>query len=207
MVDGMVGQMEAGRQKVAAWEAWMLAEKRAGVLAEERVEKEKIDKFLAEQDINGPDLTLGKKRARTEPSTATASYWIPSESQKSQHKPIPAKPDTRIYCPHGPAKHRVTLKGLIPVHFTVISSPDEAGCGACRRALNNGVDMSALIPCGHVFCTACLLNDDAEKKDVKRCPMCEGAVEKRAGLAREGTGFAAAGGSVLLSKPGLAFQC
>lgn len=103
--------------------------------------------------------------------------------------------------------HPVTLKQLTAIKFTY-QADDQIVCPVCMKALGNATPMSALISCGHVCCGECTKSfveihskaDDATEKAENHCPKCEERVTNILQVCRDGTGFAAGGGNVLLSK-------
>lgn len=197
----MLAQMESNKTQMAAYNARLDAEKWKEANREEREKEARIAKFLAEQKNLERNSCLepeGKRRAIN-------AFWIPSEAPSHDHEAKPVdKPDNKIYCLHGSVKHTVTLKKLVPVEFYLISGTDEAkqpGCPACRKALKNGMEMAALIPCGHIFCLECTPKDENSS-----CLICETVVKSKASLSKEGTGFVAAGGTVEIVKYDVAFQ-
>jgi hypothetical protein len=196
----MLAQMDSNKAQQAAYNAWLEADKRKEEIKQEQEQEIRIAKFVAEQKHLENKSGLepeGKRRAIN-------AYWIPANatSQECSIKPM-EKPDTKIYCLHGTKKHTVTLKKLVPIKFQLLSGeePRRSGCPACRKAFKNGMTMAAVIPCGHIFCTDC-----SPKGDESSCLVCETVVHDTALLSKEGTGFAAAGGTVEIVKYDVAFQ-
>lgn len=121
------------------------------------------------------------------PSAATAP--LPSTSTAAQHpskKPAPLCPGSSTTAPH-----ELSLKHMLPVHFTLDASPspsttnapsaaDDQGqgparvCPACARPLTNAAKAMLAKPCGHVVCAPCarkfILGDD--DGGGKRCFVC-----------------------------------
>lgn len=107
--------------------------------------------------------------------------------------------------------HPVTLKQLTAVSFTY-QDDNQIICPVCLKALSNASPMAALISCGHICCQECVntfVNDTTISKDIanetvervgSRCPKCDEKVTSVLKVSRDGTGFSAAGGNVLLKK-------
>lgn len=186
----MLGQMEENKAKQAEYEAWLMAQKEGEVKKAKAVEDEKIAKFLAAQNekTDEPSSKRGK----------LGSFWVPSEAPKAVDKTEMQIPDNKIYCKaNGDKVHTVSLKRLYPVTFERVG--DEAICPSCKETIKNFTNLSALIPCGHTLC--CLGEGEMT------CLVCEVEIKKKIDLARDGTGFAAGGGTVEVKKYDVPFQC
>lgn len=193
--------MDSNKAQLVAYNAWLEAEKRKEETKQAQEKEARIAKFIAEQkhlesrsDLIEPD---GKRRAIN-------AYWIHAEatSHDASAKPM-EKPDTKIYCLHSTEKHAITLKKLVPVQFHLLSGEESRrpGCPACRKAFKNGMTMAAVTPCGHIFCSEC-----TPKGADQMCLVCEAKVNDAVPFSKEGTGFAAAGGTVEIVKFDIAFQ-
>lgn len=197
----MLAQMDASKSKQAEYEAWLQQAKLREESKEAGEKAARLAKFIADQkqmEAGRPSLEPeGKRRA-------VAAYWLPSEAPAldASLKAV-EKPDKKIYCLHGTEKHTVSLKKLAPVQFQLLpgQEPRRPGCPACHKAFKNGMEMVAVTPCGHIFCQEC-----APTGKEPSCLVCETPVEGSVSLSKEGTGFAAAGGTVELVKYDVAFQ-
>lgn len=193
ILDSMLAQMDAVKAKQGQYEEWIRREEGHKLKEQEQQQKEKEERFLAAHSQTTP-----MKKVKLEGSKGTlASYWVPSMAP-SGNKPVThmEKPDTKIYCPLG--KHSISLKKLVvPIQFT--RTEDGAVCPLCQKLLKGGTELVALLPCGHVICKGCCCTDTC-------CPVCEGQVGSTVTLAKEGTGYAMAGGNLLVKKYNLAFQ-
>ena len=112
-----------------------------------------------------------------------------------------------IYCRSsttGP--HQISLKSLIPVHFSKIEEANKLGCFICIKPFT-AIKACLFRACGHVVCETCLNSF----KGAKKCLVCEmklsgSGQEEVIELKAEGTGFALAGGIVESKRYDLAFQ-
>jgi len=136
---------------------------------------------------------------RTEAArSALPSFWIPSLTPNSHNSTstISTPPSTKKLTPLCPGSnpstpHPLSLKTLIPVHFTteppstatptttIPSSPSTpAGstrtCPACSRPLTNASKAMLAKPCGHVVCAPCARKFITE---VSGCPNAWNGVE------------------------------
>ncbi|KAI0049506.1 hypothetical protein FA95DRAFT_1556798 [Auriscalpium vulgare] len=156
-------------------------------------------------------------------------FWLPSltPTYTSSGPPSSLK-DVKLQttCRGGNPAHPISLKGLIPVQFTLqgpsptasaSSTPAnvepskssreeerEPMCPSCKKSLSNSVRIFLMKPCSHVTCKTCT---DTLVRPAKQCVVCDATVSEKEviELKREGTGFAG-GGMAETSKSGIAFQ-
>ncbi|EJT96582.1 hypothetical protein DACRYDRAFT_120012 [Dacryopinax primogenitus] len=151
-------------------------------------------------------------------------FWLPSLTPDAPVGPL-REIKMETMCRAGMPGHRMTLKGLIPVLFTVERVADGNGsggstgngngegkskaedvyiCPSCKKTLGASSQASVVKSCGHVICKTCI---SELVRPSGQCVVCEGKAGEKGVvmLNREGTGYAA-GGRAETSVKGIAFQ-
>ncbi|KAF2187250.1 zinc finger-containing protein [Zopfia rhizophila CBS 207.26] len=119
------------------------------------------------------------------------SFWVPSQTPDSNHKPT-EKIKQNPTCPSSdPEKlHGLSLKALTSVNFTEEKSAETAKsvrtCPSCRKALTNATKAVLAIPCGHVLCKPCVdkflkpehrhhrdAHDESPEPETVHCYVCD----------------------------------
>lgn len=166
-----------------------------------------------EADDAGPDA---KKPAA---HAANPAFWLPSmapeaETDELQELDKDERPSTTLCIAGSDKPHKLTRKGLVPVHFSTrtVDTQRQYFCPSCKKELALAAQVHVLRACGHTLCTACtkeLVHTPLERADAGvACPECSAPVRKAAdviAIAREGTGFAGGGRAEAATK-GIAFQ-
>lgn len=198
IVDSMLAQMDANKERQAEYEAWLESRKRTEAGKEKADVDAKTSRFLEEQNalMKGGQEPAAKKNK-------IASYWLPSSTPTASTSfEAMNPPENKIYCSADPKKkHTVSLKKLQTIVFSTVDG--NPACPVCRNPLKNGLEMLVAVPCGHVFCRSCCVC--GLQKEI--CQVCDMAVEKCVELSKAGTGFVSGGGNVLVTKYDVAFQC
>ncbi|KAK9376285.1 uncharacterized protein V1513DRAFT_439866 [Lipomyces chichibuensis] len=183
--------------------------------------KDKIKKILREEERESSKAKL-------------PAFWVPSLTP-SVDKKTPEAPKLDPLCPVSDPDdpHTLSLKSLLAVHFdgrsgsrpnSTSSQRDARACPSCERAFGSVLDAYLTKPCGHVICKACYEKVMKPKYSGEKliCYVCEENLSEQPArskhskkdtgrgrgiifLAREGTGFAGGGNSVV-EKAGVAFQ-
>jgi nitric oxide synthase-interacting protein len=161
-------------------------------------EIEKIQQFQSIQTKIHPSVTPQEESSisavqalKTDPTKINA-FWLP-ENQPSALESKIEKPKMDLKCIAVDPSHTISLRKLIPVKFTKVST-DKIGkqeiiCPSCTKTLTNGSQMHVLKQCGHVLCHICCQDF---VKTSERCMVCDERNTKKdiVDLARDGTGYA-----------------
>ncbi|KAI9297267.1 hypothetical protein K502DRAFT_301096 [Neoconidiobolus thromboides FSU 785] len=132
------------------------------------------------------------------------AFWIPSMTPNMDSKLIEAPKNLKLtHCTAGEL-HSITLKKMIKVQLQT-SESDESECPNCIKQLNNSMKPILLSPCGHVFCNNCTTKFIAPHNQCSKCGI-KCTFDDLIYLTHDGTGFASGGGSVQVTKFGVAFQ-
>ncbi|KAJ1960449.1 hypothetical protein IWQ62_004229, partial [Dispira parvispora] len=104
-------------------------------------------------------MTTARTKSTSAESTALPSFWLPSLTPEAAESAVVID---RLHttCTAVSPPHRISLKKLVEVHFTVpttaTSDSTTAMCPSCRKSLNNGVKLALAKTCGHVHCQHCM---------------------------------------------------
>lgn len=162
------------------------------------------------------------KHARTDATkqgTANPAFWLPSmapevEADALQELAKDDRPSTTLCIAGSEKPHKLTMKGLVPVHFgtRTVDTQTQHYCPSCKKELPLTAQVHVLRKCGHVLCASCtkeLVHAPLARHDeAVACPECSERVRKREdviAIVREGTGFASGGRSEAEAK-GIMFQ-
>ncbi|KAI8055464.1 hypothetical protein BDF22DRAFT_742051 [Syncephalis plumigaleata] len=149
------------------------------------------------------------------------SFWIPHLTPEVKTNSVDTS-KTQPTCTGSSPPHPIGIKKLIPVKFTYLTdkqerNPDDddnvttaeerrqsAVCPSCSKSLTNSMKLILSKQCGHVLCSGCV---DKFVKPSKQCFVCEKKCKDKdmVTLKSEGTGFAAGGGKVQVTKYETAF--
>jgi nitric oxide synthase-interacting protein len=147
-----------------------------------------------------------------ERATQISAYWVPALTPSAPPTLIPKPPKT-TYCLEG--NHPLTLKELIPVHFTLVpnsttsdkqtnrnssrekteetndeSLQEEYMCPLCAKTLNNVLRAVLMRGCGHVLCVHCTQKFVVSSKACAVCNEPCPSESDRIPLQTGGTGYA-----------------
>ncbi|WFC96009.1 hypothetical protein MBRA1_002665 [Malassezia brasiliensis] len=162
------------------------------------------------------------KHARTDATTqgaANPAFWLPNmapevEADALQELAKDDRPSTTLCIAGSEKPHKLTMKGLVPVHFgtRTVDTQTQHYCPSCKKELPLTAQVHVMRKCGHVLCASCtkeLVHVPLARHDEGvACPECSERVRKREdviAIVREGTGFASGGRSETEAK-GITFQ-
>ncbi|KZP01890.1 hypothetical protein CALVIDRAFT_474606 [Calocera viscosa TUFC12733] len=136
-------------------------------------------------------------------------FWLPSLTPDAPVGLSLREKDGKLetVCRASEPKHRMTLKSLIPVLFTVeqqAGGAEECICPSCKKTLGPSSLVCVMKRCGHVVCQSCV---GELVRPSGQCVVCDGPAGEGevVQVNREGTGYAA-GGRAETSVKGVAFQ-
>jgi nitric oxide synthase-interacting protein len=207
-VESMVAQKQNFKRKLSEWQKSRDEASRRLQADKERDSEAKKRDFLrqnAEKAMHSDPKSVGKKRSFTEAATSTSVTL--SEKDTISVSPQMA-PVEEILCMGGGERHSLSLKLLTSVNFTASTDGASFSCPTCLKGLTNGSGAVVSVDCGHAVCRPChqkLAGNGASNHYL--CVVCSvRSARSPIELKSEGTGFAAAGGTVQVSKYDLAFQ-
>ncbi|KAI9597897.1 hypothetical protein BDF19DRAFT_432984 [Syncephalis fuscata] len=155
------------------------------------------------------------------------SFWIPHLTPGVKGNTIDTS-KTQPICTGSNTLHTISIKRLITVQFTYLSDKEgnnsgsnnnnndndtvttaqerrqSAVCPSCTKSLTNSMKLMLSKNCGHVLCNHCI---DKFVRPSKQCFVCEKKCKDKdiITLQSDGTGFAAGGGQVQVTKYETAF--
>lgn len=160
------------------------------------------------------------KQARTDESPANPAFWLPSltpgvemDAEALRELAKDDRPSTTMCIAGSDKPHKLTMKGLVPVHFSTrtVDTKPQLYCPSCKKEFALASQVHVLRKCGHVLCASCtkeLVETPLAKGEASACPECSTPVPRKQdviAIAREGTGFAGGGRAEAKTK-GIAFQ-
>ncbi|KAL7754078.1 hypothetical protein RI367_000057 [Sorochytrium milnesiophthora] len=204
------GEAQYSFQHLAPYAAHV-ADDRPQKLEQEKRQEQKAKDVQDFYESSNKIVSSQNTSNQADTSRSLPSFWIPSLTPSVEKDELPSEGTVTkkdVMCLSS-APHPVFLKKLFPVKFTKAKeakSGDERtfACASCSKQLNNGLKMSVLKPCGHVFCGHCTKEF---VKPGKRCIVCDAKCKDRdiVALCVEGTGFSASG-QVEAKRFDIAFQ-
>jgi nitric oxide synthase-interacting protein len=199
-IEDILAQKANYKLKVADWEA-AKTQNLLHFQAEEAKKKEKsVKEFISQQQNKKRCFSDSEKEVLTDQVVAVV---VKNDSEITDQKQ--AKPKEEISCRSGSSgPHQISLKTLVPLTFHFLPDKKTAACPTCVKPLA-ALSKALVFPtCGHVVCETCY---KSLNNQMRKCLVCDHVEPSEIiSLQAEGTGFAAAGGTVEAKRFDLAFQ-
>ncbi|KAJ2491060.1 hypothetical protein IWW37_002617 [Coemansia sp. RSA 2050] len=161
----------------------------------------------AETDANKRPkmIELASRKGKEVEKPRLPSFWVPSLAPTAKST-VSDPSGLSVQCHASSPAHGLRLKHLVAVVFRV-SAKGEKLCPSCDRPLLNSTKVSVLAKCGHAVCQRCVVNFVLSAQP-PACVVCQTRTLEAdvVRLESEGTGFTGAGGRMVATRYGSAFQ-